>query len=218
VTPIASRKRLTAPLVLPRSFAQSDTRRGWFGPGVQPVVFASGSVTGFCCCSSAKYSRTVRETLATFVNCSGESASDGSHSLPPGFHPRSGSDPRPKRHHGCKQPPVPCRDSRTGCHFYTRWTRLEFRRRDVRHQSGAGSLRAGCASLSNRRQIVFFGFMFACSLWSVRAKAAVFASVRIGDPPVHLRSATADVSNWSPARPALLNHIGGRDRLRDPKL
>src|SRR5277367_4161498 len=31
VMPITSRKRLTASLVLPTSFAQSDTRRGWFG-------------------------------------------------------------------------------------------------------------------------------------------------------------------------------------------
>src|SRR5713101_9945633 len=44
VMPIASRKRLTASVVLPTSFAQSDTRRGWFGPGAQPVDFASGSV------------------------------------------------------------------------------------------------------------------------------------------------------------------------------
>src|SRR5258706_2123096 len=45
VMPIASRKRLMASLVLPTSFAQSDTRRGWFGPGAQPVDFASGSET-----------------------------------------------------------------------------------------------------------------------------------------------------------------------------
>src|SRR5712691_7801608 len=44
VMPIASRKRLRASLVLPTSFAQSDTRRGWFGPAAQPVDFASGSV------------------------------------------------------------------------------------------------------------------------------------------------------------------------------
>jgi hypothetical protein len=37
--------------------------------------------------------------------------------------------------------------------------------------------------LSNQRQIVFFGFMFVCSLCSIRANAAVFASVRISDPP-----------------------------------
>jgi hypothetical protein len=33
-------------------------------------------------------------------------------------------------------------------------------------------------SLWNQRQIVFFGFMFVCSLCSIRANAAVFGSVR----------------------------------------
>jgi hypothetical protein len=40
--------------------------------------------------------------------------------------------------------------------------------------------------LPNQRQIVFFGFMFVCSLCSIGAKAAVFESVRTSDPPVHL--------------------------------
>src|ERR1700682_6457350 len=44
VMPIACLRRLTASLVLPTSFAQSDTRRGSFGSGAQPVDFASGSV------------------------------------------------------------------------------------------------------------------------------------------------------------------------------
>jgi hypothetical protein len=55
--------------------------------------------------------------------------------------------------------------------------------------------------LSNQRQIVFFGFMFVCSLCSMRANAAVFASVRISDPPGDLLICQADVSNRS--RPVL---------------
>src|SRR5439155_7829715 len=77
---------------------------------------------------------------------------------------------------------------------------------------------ASCASLSNQRQIVFFGFMFVCSLCSIRANAAVCASVRISDPPVHLLICYGRRLKLVAARPTLLNHIAGRDRLRDPKL
>jgi hypothetical protein len=61
--------------------------------------------------------------------------------------------------------------------------------------------------LSNQRQIVFFGFMFVCSLCSIRANAAVFASVRISDPPVHLLICYGRCLKLVAARPALLNHI-----------
>src|ERR1700680_5119900 len=60
--------------------------------------------------------------------------------------------------------------------------------------------------------------MFVCSLCSIRANAAVVASVRISDPPVHLLICYGRRLKLVAARPALLNHIAGRDRLRDPKL
>src|SRR5438128_11694079 len=60
--------------------------------------------------------------------------------------------------------------------------------------------------------------MFVCSLCSMRAKAAVFASVRISDPPVHLLICCGRRLKLVATRPALLNHIAGRDPLRDPKL
>jgi hypothetical protein len=40
---VALRKRFRVSLVLPTSFAQRDTRRGWFGSGAQPIDFALGS-------------------------------------------------------------------------------------------------------------------------------------------------------------------------------
>jgi hypothetical protein len=44
------------------------------------------------------------------------------------------------------------------------------------------------------------------------------ASVRISDPPVHLLICCGRRLKLVATRPALLNHIAGRDRLRDPKL
>jgi hypothetical protein len=52
-----------------------------------------------------------------------------------------------------------------------------------------------------------------CSLCSIRANAAVFASVRISDP-VHLLICYGRRLKLVAIRPALLNHIAGRDRLR----
>jgi hypothetical protein len=57
-----------------------------------------------------------------------------------------------------------------------------------------------------------------CENAAIRAKAAVFASVRIRDPPVHLLICCGRRLKLVATRPALLNHIAGRDRLRDPKL
>jgi hypothetical protein len=72
--------------------------------------------------------------------------------------------------------------------------------------------------LSNQRQIVFFGFMFVCSLFSIRANAAVYASARISGPPVHLLIRYGRRQKLVAACPALLNHSAGRDRFRNPKL
>ena len=52
---------------------------------------------------------------------------------------------------------------------------------------------------------MFFGFMFVCSLCSIRAKAAVSASVRISDPPVHLLICCGRRLKLVATRPALLN-------------
>jgi hypothetical protein len=48
--------------------------------------------------------------------------------------------------------------------------------------------------------------MFVCSLCSIRANAAVFASIRIRDPAVHLGIGYGRRLKLV-ARPALLNHI-----------
>jgi hypothetical protein len=51
-----------------------------------------------------------------------------------------------------------------------------------------------------------------------QGNAAVFTSVRISDPPVHLLICFGRRLKLVATRPALLNHIAGGDRLRDPKL
>jgi hypothetical protein len=48
--------------------------------------------------------------------------------------------------------------------------------------------------------------------------AAVCELVRISDLPVHLLICCGRCLKLVATRPTLLNHIAGRDRLRDPKL
>jgi hypothetical protein len=66
--------------------------------------------------------------------------------------------------------------------------------------------------LLNQRQIVFFGFMFVCSLCLIGANAAVFASFRVSDPPRDLLICCCGRRLKSVAiRPSILNHIAGSD-------
>jgi hypothetical protein len=63
---------------------------------------------------------------------------------------------------------------------------------------------------------VFSGFMFLCSFCSIRANAAVFESVCISDPSVHLLICYGRCLKLVAARPVLLNHIAGWDRIVQP--